>query len=114
MFGETALVNGESLAAGIHTQTLTNVAGCDSTLSITITEAESIAITDPIDQVVCSGESVTLSVTEAANLTYQWQQVCSEEITVFTDTPGSGFPMILLLMLLSTMVCYISQSKVEA
>ncbi len=71
--------------------------GCFDVESFMVEITEPIVITtEPINQTACTGENITLSVAATGtNLSYQWEQVCSNsnsDWTVYSNSEIIGFP----------------------
>lgn len=75
--GDSYTINGNTYTiAGTYYDTLSTVNGCDSVIITVITiESEPVIITQPINQTICEGDSVSFTVVATgANLTYQWRK----------------------------------------
>ncbi len=67
--GEIVMINGETYAtAGIFTQDLTSIAGCDSILTITITDATTEITLDPLPGLCSSGSVFDLPMIQSGIL----------------------------------------------
>ena len=75
-------------SSGIYTTILTNVAGCDSTITLNLTINPSPAVNAGLDQSICLGQSVMLAASGAS--TYSWDQNVTNGIA-FSPTSTSNY-----------------------
>ena len=75
-------------SSGIYTTILTNVAGCDSTITLNLTINPSPAVNAGLDQSICLGQSVMLAPSGAS--TYSWDQNVTNGIA-FSPTSTSNY-----------------------